>query len=125
MAAAMMASKYPLKEINSAGVSALVGYPADSIAIEVMAEYGTDISNHTAQQIDELLVRNADLILTMSIKQKRWIEEQWPHCRGKVFRIGHWINKDIKDPYGKDKQAFEVVRRDLEDSLEHWVYKIS
>ncbi len=125
MAAAMMAGQCPLKQIKSAGVSALVGYPADPIAIEVMAEYGIDIKGHVAQQINEALVRDAELILTMTVSQKKWIQEQWPHCRGRVFRIGHWINKDIEDPYGQDKRLFEIAREDIRNSLEHWVYNIS
>lgn len=125
MAAAMMTTQYPMKHIDSAGVSALVGYSADPLAIEVMAEYGIDINDHIAKQINKALVRKAELILTMTVSQTKWIEEQWPHCRGRVFRIGYWINKDIEDPYGKDKRLFEVARDDIKNSLEHWVYNIS
>lgn len=85
---------------------------------------GLDMSDHIAKQIDEALVTTADLILTMSVNQTRWIEEQWPHCRGKTFRIGHWLDKDIADPYQHEKSVFETTRQDIIDSLEAWYDKI-
>ena len=125
MAAAMLAERYPQKQIYSAGLSALVDHPADAKALAVMAEENLDISSHLAQQISAELVGKADLILTMSTNQTKWIEEQWPHCRGKTFRVGHWINKNIADPYMQDKSAFEAAKQDIIDSLEQWADKIS
>ncbi len=89
MAAALLAREYPQKHINSAGVSALIGYPADEKASAVMAADDINIDSHRAQQISAELVEKADLILTMSTDQTKWIENEWPHCRGKTFRIGH------------------------------------
>ena len=125
MAEALMRLQNPKKNINSAGISALVGSPADPQAITVMAENHIDIASHIAKQISTELVAEADLILTMSKSQTKWIEQQWPQCRGKTFRIGHWINKDIADPYLHDKQVFETTKQDIIDSLEQWAAKIS
>ncbi|WP_201615682.1 low molecular weight protein-tyrosine-phosphatase [Psychrobacter urativorans] len=125
MAAALLMNQYPKKYIDSAGVSAVVGHSADPKAIEVMTACNIDMTNHIAKQINEALVLKADLILTMSVNQTKWIEEQWPHCRGKVFRIGHWNDKDIADPYQHDKPAFETARQDIIESLEQWAEKIS
>lgn len=125
IAAAILNQRYPQKHIDSAGVSALVGHPADAKAVAVMADDNIDISLHIAQQINAELVGKADLILTMSSSQTKWIEETWPHCRGRIFRIGHWINKDITDPYLQDKSAFKAVKQDIIGSLEQWADKIS
>lgn len=125
MAAAMLAERYPQKRIDSAGISALTGHPADVKAIEVMAADNIDISAHIAKQISEELVKKADLILTMSTSQTKWIEEHWPHCRGKTFRIGHWIDIDITDPYRSPKSVFEVVKNNIFNSLEQWNEKIT
>lgn len=125
MAAALVSHQYPQKNIDSAGISALVGYPADPTAIEVMAASNIDITSHIAKQISTDLIGKSDLILTMSKSQTKWIEERWSHCRGKTFRIGHWIGKDIADPYRHDKQTFENTRKDIIDSLEQWADKIS
>ena len=122
--AALLMAKYPEKNIDSAGLSAVVDHQADAKALAVMAVDGIDMGEHIAKQITEDLVRTADLILTMSNSQSKWIEEQWPHCRGKTFRIGHWIHKDVADPYGHDEHAFETAKQDIVDSLEQWFNKI-
>lgn len=124
IAAALLSKRYPEKNIETAGLSALVGHQADSKAQEVMQIYDTDISDHVGKQVNEELVMAADLILTMSSNQTKWIERQWPHCRGKTFRIGHWIDKDIVDPYQYDKSVFETTRQDIINSLENWYDKI-
>ena len=92
IAEAALTQQYPNKTIDSAGLSAVVGNGADPNALAVMSELGIDMSAHIAKQINETLVKRADLILTMSNNQSKWIEDRWPHCRGKTFRIGHWID---------------------------------
>lgn len=124
IAATLLRDRYPQKNIDSAGLSAVIGYQADAKAQEVMRVENLDMSSHVAKQIDEHLVTTADLIWTMSINQTKWIERQWPHCRGKTFRIGHWIDKDIADPYQRDQSVFEATRRDIIDSLETWYDRI-
>ena len=124
IAAALLKCQYPQKCIDSAGLSAVVGHHADAQAMAVMAGRNIDMSDHIAKQINEELVVTADLIFTMSTNQTKWIEEQWPHCRGKTFRIGHWIDKDIADPYGYSESAFETAKQDIIDSLDQWFNKI-
>lgn len=125
IAEAVLAQQYPNKTIDSAGLSAVVGNGADPNALAVMNALGIDMSAHIAKQIDETLVKRADLILTMSTNQTKWIIERWPHCRGKTFRIGHWLDKDIADPYQQQKSAFKRAREDIVASIASWTDKIS
>lgn len=125
IAAALLKEQYPQKRIDSAGLSAVVGNPVDPNSQQVMTPHNIDMSDHVAKQIDETLVMSAELILTMSDNQTKWIEERWLFCRGKTFKIGHWINKDIADPYRHDISLFEVARQEIADSLKAWNNKIS
>ena len=125
MAEALLKQHFPNKNIDSAGVGALVGHSADPAALEIMTKQGIDITSHVAKQIDENLARTADIIFTMSDGQTKWIEERWPFCRGKTFKLGHWISKDIADPYKHEMSAFETAYQDIVDSLEQWADKIS
>ena len=125
MAEALFKQRYPNKNINSAGVGALVGHPADPAALEIMNDQQIDITKHVAKQIDESLAKKADIIFTMSDGQTKWIEERWPFCRGKTFKLGHWKDKDIADPYKHEKSAFQTAYQDIVDSLEQWSEKIS
>ena len=125
MAEALLKQRFPNKNIDSAGVGALVGHPADPAALEIMTEQQLDITNHVAKQLDEILAKKADIIFTMSDGQTKWIEERWPFCRGKTFKLGHWMSKDIADPYKHEMSAFETAYQDIVDSLEQWADKIS
>ena len=125
MAEALLKQRYPDKAIDSAGVGALVGHPADPAALEIMTERQLDITNHMAKQIDEKLAKKADIIFTMSDGQTKWIEERWPFCRGKTFKLGHWMDKDIADPYKHEMSAFKTAYQDIVDSIEQWNDKIS
>ncbi|MGP4865169.1 low molecular weight protein-tyrosine-phosphatase [Psychrobacter sp. T6-5] len=125
MAEALLKKHYPTKVIDSAGVGALVGHSADPSALKIMSEQQIDIADHIAKQIDEKLAKKADLIFTMSDSQTKWIEERWPFCRGKTFKLGHWQNKDIADPYKHEMSAFETAYQDIVDGLDQWADKIS
>ena len=125
IAAGLLKDQYPQKNIDSAGLSAVIGNPVDPKSQQVMTPYNINMSDHVAKQITENLVTTADIIFTMSDSQTKWIESHWPHCRGKTFRIGHWLDKDIADPYQHDESAFEVVKQDIVNSLEKWTDKIS
>ena len=125
MAEALLKQRFPNKHIDSAGVGALVGHAADPTAIEIMSKQQIDINSHVAKQIDEQLAKKADLIFTMSDGQTKWIEERWPFCRGKTFKLGHWMDKDIADPYKHEMSAFETAYQDIVDGLAQWTDKIS
>ena len=125
MAETLLKHRFPNKTIDSAGVGALVGHPADPAALEIMSKQQMHIDSHVAKQIDEDLVKKADLIFTMSDGQTKWIEERWPFCRGKTFKLGHWMDKDIADPYKQDISAFEIAYQDIVDGIEQWADKIN
>ena len=125
MAEALLKQRYPRKNIDSAGVGALVGHPADPAALEIMTAQQLDITKHVAKQLDENLAKKADIIFTMSDGQTKWIEERWPFCRGKTFKLGHWMSKDIADPYKHEMSAFKTAYQDIVDSLDQWADKIS
>lgn len=124
MAEALLKQRFPEKNIDSAGVGALVGHSADPAAIKIMQEQNIDITTHVAKQIDENLAHKVDLIFTMSDSQNKWIEERWPFCRGKTFKLGHWSDKDIADPYKHEMSAFMTAYRDIVSSIDEWQDKL-
>ena len=124
MAEALLKQRFPEKNIDSAGVGALVGHSADPAAIKIMEQQNIDITSHVAKQIDENLALKADLIFTMSDSQNKWIEERWPFCRGKTFKLGHWNDKDIADPYKHELSAFQTAYQDIVEGLNEWQDKI-
>lgn len=124
MAEAMLRAALPGKTVRSAGLGALIGKPADPLAVQLMAEQGVDIAAHRAQQISPAMVAQADLILVMDLEQKRHVETQYLGARGKVFRLGEAAKEDIPDPYREGIERFRIVQRMIEEGAESWAAQI-
>jgi protein-tyrosine phosphatase len=124
LAEALLKQCLPGKSVESAGLHALVGNPADPFSLEVAQDNGIDLSAHRAQQVSGWLCQQADLILVMEQAHKQQLEQQYPLTRGKVFRVGEWLNLDIEDPYGQPKKAFEEAWRAIEACVGTWVPRI-
>lgn len=124
MGEAFFKQLYPNKKVQSAGLGALVGYPADEHAQSVMKEIDIDISCHVAQQMTEELAKEFDLILCMSEEQERWIKRNWGFTRGKVYRLGHWMNAEIADPYKHPRHIFVKSRDLIQEAVATWRKRI-
>ena len=110
--------------VSSAGVGALVGYPADEHAVSLMKERGLDLSGHEARQLTPQLVSENDLILVLESGHKRVIDANEPAARGKVYRLGEWQDQEIPDPYRKPRAAFEDALALIEEGCKSWAEKI-
>jgi protein-tyrosine phosphatase len=93
--------------VQSAGLGALVGCPADPIACALMSARGLDLGSHRARQLTREMIRGADLVLTMEAGQQRAVEELDASARGRVHRIGRIGRFDVPDPYRQGRAAFE------------------
>jgi protein-tyrosine phosphatase len=125
MAEGLLRRALPGKTIRSAGTGALIGKPADPFAIQLMAEQGIDISAHRAQNISARLVNEAELILTMDLDQKKYVETHYVASKGKVFRLGEFRKVDIADPYRQGIEQFGVAYRLIEEGVQGFVDQIS
>ena len=110
--------------VESAGLGALVGHPASEHSVALMDELGLDISAHRARQIHPDMVSAADLVLVMEAGHKRAIDDADPTARGKVHRLGEWQDRDIDDPYRRERDAYEEALRDIQAGVASWADKI-
>ena len=88
MAEGLLQRAFPGRTVHSAGIGAMIGHPADPFSLQIMQELGIDISAHRARSLNTAMVSAADIILTMDLEQKRFIEQRYASARGKVFRLG-------------------------------------
>ncbi|HEX7489934.1 MAG TPA: low molecular weight protein-tyrosine-phosphatase [Anaeromyxobacteraceae bacterium] len=106
-------------DVESAGISALVGRPAERHAQELMRERGLDLSRHLARQLTPELLREFELVLVMEAGQQRVVESMWPAARGRVHPIGRMGGFDVPDPFRQERPAFEralaLIERGLAD----------
>jgi protein-tyrosine phosphatase len=125
MAEGLLAAGLPHLRVFSAGTGALVGKPADPMSQALMQRRGIDISGHVAQQVSQMLCRQADLILVMDREQRRHLEATYPFVRVKVFRIAEFsVAQDVPDPYGKDEAAFEHALALIDAGVRTWIDRI-
>lgn len=112
-------------DICSAGTGALIGFPADPLAIEVAADHGLDISAHRAQQATLPLLSAMDLVLTLDQGHSDWINTKYPQLRGRVHKIMKWRDDaDVADPYRQPKAAFEQAWVDIDAGIGDWMSKL-
>lgn len=121
MAAALLKERLPMTSIASAGLGALLGQSADPEVLALLAARKLDVSAHRAQQLTELLCKQAELILVMEQSQKDQLETLYPLVRGKVFRLGAYGGYDVFDPYLQSSQRFETCYELIEAGIERWV----
>ena len=108
-------------EIASAGIAAVVDWPADPLAVDLMEERNIDITPHRARQIDTDMVAESDLVLVMEKWQQRELEIKYPFSRGRVRVIGEWSGSEVADPVGKKRPAFEAALRAIEQGVSEWM----
>ena len=125
MAEALLAANLPDLKVESAGLGALVGMPADETAVKIMGEQGIDLSAHRARQITRQMCLAADLVLVMEHEQRQRIVDLYPQASGRVFRIAEHASRDVPDPYRKTQAAFRDAFALIEEGSQHWLERIS
>lgn len=90
-------------EVWSAGLWAQPGQPASPEALKAMSFFGIDISQHRTRMLEDNLVQDADLIITMTRSQSRQLKEQYPTKHTDIFILTEFAGSglsDVEDPYG-------------------------
>ena len=120
MAEYLLKQQYPQLHIESAGISGLSGHAADEKAQRCMQRLGIDMQPHCAKKLNLELIKKADLILVMSQNQQKHIEHTWPFSKGKTFRLGHWQDKNVPDPYQHDQTVFDETCILIQNCIADW-----
>jgi protein-tyrosine phosphatase len=107
--------------VSSAGLTALVGKPADAMAQTIAASHGVIMDAHQGQQLSAQLVANNSVILVMEQRHLNDVHNRYPEARGKTFLLGKWINNaEIPDPYRQSQEAFEHVFALIDSACSAW-----
>jgi protein-tyrosine phosphatase len=115
----------PDKKIDSAGVGALVGKPADDSSIEVSARSGINLEGHEARQLTSKMCSEYDLILVMEKSHIDAVSKISQAARGKTMLFAKWVGeKNIPDPYKQSIEAFEHAFEIIEQSANEWAKKL-
>lgn len=102
--------------VTSAGTVAMAGAPASEGAFLVALEAGLDLSAHQARPLTPDLVRDADLILTMSRSHLRRVEELGGAAKASLlgaYATGGREEEEIADPFGGGVHTYRETFRHL------------
>jgi protein-tyrosine phosphatase len=61
----------------------------------------------------------------MEAGHRRVIDANEPAARAKVYRLGEWQDRDIKDPYRQPREAFEAALADIDEGVAEWARRIA
>jgi arsenate reductase (thioredoxin) len=92
-----------LVEVYSAG---LMAAGVHIRAISVMSEIGIDIFRQKSKEIDQKLLRQMDIVITLCVNA----EEYCPRTPPGIKRI-HWPIKDPVGTFGNEEQIMKDFRR--------------
>ena len=120
MAEYFLKQEFPHLQIESAGISGLIGHAADDKASLCMQRLGIDMSSHVARKLNAELVKKADLILVMSQNQQKHVEQTWPFAKGKTFRLGLWQSINVADHYQHDQAVFDDTCQLIQSCIADW-----
>lgn len=124
LAQALLQRELPQLQVWSAGLGAVVGAPADPLSVAIAQDHALDLSAHRAQQISGWMCQQVDMILVMEQSHKDQLLRQFPHVRGKVFRLGHYGQFDIADPYRQPRESFEQAWAAIAQGVADWAPRI-
>lgn len=127
--------------ISSAGTAAFSGDQASPQAVEAMARRGLDLNGHKARPLEEDLLRQADLLLTMTRGQKEYLIGKYPWVAAKTFTLKEFTSGagndiaasadspggkrsdpdreglDVSDPYGDSLERYLATAQEIEEHL--------
>ncbi|SNX53560.1 low molecular weight protein arginine phosphatase [Thermoanaerobacterium sp. RBIITD] len=112
---------------SSAGTFAIDGSPATDKAIEALKEdYGIDISHHTSRSLKREYLKDADLVLTMTLNQRKTLLSMYPEFADKIFTVNEFagLEGDIDDPFGLSKDVYKKTAKELYTSISRIIEKL-
>lgn len=100
-------------QVISAGTGCLVEEPASLPARKVLAELGYPDKGHKAKPLTGAMIKEAELILVMTNRQREEVLGIVPEAKDKVFLLKEYTledephNLDITDPFGQPAEVYK------------------
>ncbi len=113
-------SKMDNVQVDSAGISIVPSSLASKHTSDLIKHnYGVDISKREAVQLTKDMLKEADLVLTMTTYMKDVLVNNMPEFNEKIYSLREYVGKkgDIVDPFGGNidvySQTFEMLNEDI------------
>ncbi len=103
--------------IKSAGIAASAGLPASPESVEVMHQRGLDLRNHSSQMVTDSLIRDADIVYTLTRGHLAALLAQYPTAEDRILLLSP-EGQDISDPIGGPVELYERCAAQIDAYLE-------
>lgn len=118
MAESLLKKKYPLVNVQSAGIFAGEKESANRHTIESLKKKGIDL-NHQSQPVSPRLLNWADLVLVMTTQHKQSLILQYPDYSDSFFTLKEYIFTADKEVWAELKSVYA----DYEEKRSKFVYE--
>lgn len=105
-------------EVSSAGISAMGNDSPSDNAVLALNKMGIDISSHKSRLINEEIVENVDLIITMTNQHRDFLLRRYANLEDKI------ISYNIQDPYGGRYDIYKLCSEDINREILNTVDKL-
>jgi protein-tyrosine-phosphatase len=109
--------------VDSAGTEALIESPSEETTVEVCRNHGIDLAMHRGQQITNVMVRDASIILCMAETHRRIIRGIFPQWERKILLLKEFgmaespQHPSVEDPTGRAKKKYEKCFVELQGEI--------
>ncbi len=109
--------------VASAGVAAAPCMAASKHTALLLKERGLDLSAFQSRMLDKAMLDAATHVFAMSSHHRAAIEDEFPAYGDKIYLVSEFVaddtlrGKDVSDPFGQSRVAYEQTLRDLEKML--------
>lgn len=110
-------------EVGSAGVAAAPGMPASKHTTAILKEKGLHREDFGSRMLEAAMLKAATHVFAMSAHHITAIEDEFPEHAGKIYLVSEFAaddavrGKDVSDPFGQGRAAYDETLRDLEKML--------
>jgi tRNA threonylcarbamoyl adenosine modification protein (Sua5/YciO/YrdC/YwlC family) len=106
--------------VASAGIAAMMGSRASPEAVDVVRAEGLSLDDHYSQPVTEQLVRQADIILTMTRSHRLALLAEWPQAADRA-RLLCRDGSDVADPIGGTPEQYRRCAAQIKHELQSWL----
>lgn len=110
---------YDVKAI-SAGISAIPGSKTSKNTVALIKNnFSKDLSDRNSVQLQEEMLSESDLILTMTGYIRDALMNRFPQYKNKLFTLNEYVDlkEDIIDPYGGNMEVYQKTFDILKKSI--------
>lgn len=115
--------------VYSCGIYAEDGDMATYNAIEAIKDYGVDLREHRATNIQNSQIEDMDIILCATVSHKNTVIRIYPELKDKVYTMKEYAgfdtnDLDIPDPWGYDIETYRFCASTINKVLNKIIEKL-